>query len=163
MPIISKKRMNLGLPLWEGGPDLAMLFLAMKLVSQQPINGIASADNPVYIAAKRFLALLESSGTLSILYLQAMLLVAIYEFGQSIYPAAWMTIAACSRYADMIGLPSYKNSVHILGQVVSVPTPQPQIHLASDPMDTGDLDRTRRKKKSLVGYIHPRSLHLPGK
>lgn len=118
-PIISKKRMNMGHPLWEGGSDLALLFLAMKLVSKEPVNGVASADCVVYMACKRFLALLESSGTISILYLQAMMLVAIYEYGHSIYPAAWMTVAACSRYADILGLPSYKDSVVILGQCVS--------------------------------------------
>lgn len=115
-PIISKKRMNMGHPLLEGGSDLAMLFLAMKLVSSQPVNGVASADSHLYVAAKRFLALLESAGTVSIMYLQAMILVAIYELGHSIYPAAWMTIGACSRYAEILRLPSYKDSVVILGQ-----------------------------------------------
>ncbi|KAB5578635.1 hypothetical protein GE09DRAFT_1090501 [Coniochaeta sp. 2T2.1] len=118
-PIISKKRMNMGHPLFEGGSDLAMLFLAMKLVSSQPVNGVASADSHLYIASKRFLALLESSGTVSIMYLQAMMLVAIYEFGHSIYPAAWMTIGACSRYAEILGLPSYKDTVVILGQAAT--------------------------------------------
>jgi hypothetical protein len=120
-PIISKKRMNMGEPLHEGGSDLAMLFLAMKLVSSQPVNGVASAESHLYIASKRFIALLESSGTISLMYLQAMVLVAIYEFGHSIYPAAWMTIGACSRYAEILGLPSYKDSVVILGQAVGQP------------------------------------------
>ncbi len=91
-PIISKKRMNLGIPLWEGGPDLALLFLAMKLVTSLPEEGVASADSPVYTACKRGLALLESSGTMTLHYLQAMLLVALYEYGHAIYPAAWMTV-----------------------------------------------------------------------
>lgn len=125
-PIISKKRMNMGHPLLEGGSDLAMLFLAMKLVSSQPVNGVASADSHLYVAAKRFLALLESAGTVSIMYLQAMILVAIYELGHSIYPAAWMTIGACSRYAEILRLPSYKDSVVILGQAVSVPFTAPR-------------------------------------
>ncbi|KAJ9151699.1 Fungal-specific transcription factor domain-containing protein, partial [Coniochaeta hoffmannii] len=118
-PIISKKRMNMGHPLHEGGTDLAMLFLAMKLVSSPPVNGVASADSHLYVASKRFLALLESSGTISLMYLQAMILVAIYEFGHSIYPAAWMTVGACSRYAEILGLPSYKDSVVILGQLAT--------------------------------------------
>jgi hypothetical protein len=120
-PIISKKRMNMGQPLYQGGSDLAMLFLSMKLVCSQPVNGVASADNHLYVASKRFIALLESRGTVSILYLQAMILVAIYELGHSIYPAAWMTIGACSRYAEILGLPSYKDTKVILGPVVSHP------------------------------------------
>lgn len=117
-PIISIKRMNMDHAPYESSPDLAMLLLAMKLVSSQPANGAASAEDNLYIASKSFLALLESSGTISITYLQAMVLVAIYEFGHSIYPAAWMTIGACARYAEILGLPLHKDSVAILGQAV---------------------------------------------
>ena len=111
--------MNLGIPLWDGGPDLAMLFLAMKLVTTPPVEGLAAADHPLYATSKRFVALLESSGTMSMLYLQAMILVALYEFGHSIYPAAWMTIGSCARYAQILGIPSYSDSCLVLGQCVS--------------------------------------------
>ncbi|RYP86583.1 hypothetical protein DL770_004882 [Monosporascus sp. CRB-9-2] len=47
---------------------------------------------------------------------QALILVALYEYGQGIYPAAWMTVGQCVRYADFIGLPSYQDSNNILGQ-----------------------------------------------
>ncbi|KAK3362698.1 hypothetical protein B0T25DRAFT_586894 [Lasiosphaeria hispida] len=115
-PIISKKRMSLGISLWEGGPDLAMLFLAMKLVTSQPVAGVDSAvDNHLYTASKRFLALLEGSGTLSLIHLQSMILVTLYEFGHAIYPAAWMSIAMCARYIDIIGIPSFKESSLMLG------------------------------------------------
>ncbi|KAJ0331468.1 hypothetical protein COL922a_011885, partial [Colletotrichum nupharicola] len=36
LPIVSKKRMNMGVALSQGGPDLAMLFLAMKLMTTHP-------------------------------------------------------------------------------------------------------------------------------
>ena len=119
-PIVSKKRMNIGLPMWDAGPDLAMLFLAMKLVTALPGagEGFRPAESPLYTAAKRFLALLEASGAVSLQYLQAMLLVAIYEMGHAIYPAAWMTVGACSRYADMIGIPSFRESWTVLGTCV---------------------------------------------
>lgn len=116
-PFISRKRMNLGISLSDGGPDLALLFLAMKLITTVPTPEMRSAaDSHLYAACKRFLAQLESAGTLSILYLQAMILVALYEFGHSIYPAAWMTSGACVRYAAMLGLPSFQESCTILGQ-----------------------------------------------
>jgi hypothetical protein len=119
MPIISKKRMNLGHSLRDGSPDLAMLFLAMKLVASHPVSGIASTENPLYNASKGFLSLLESGGTISIIHLQAMVLVAIYELGHSIYPAAWMTVAACTRYADILGLPNYQDACLALGQCLT--------------------------------------------
>ncbi len=119
-PIVSKKRMNLGIPLWDGGPDLALLFLAMKLITSRPDEGVAVADTSLYMACKRCLSLLESAGTMSLQYLQAMLLVALYEYGHAVYPAAWMTIGACARYSDLLGLPAYADSADVLGQCVSI-------------------------------------------
>ncbi|KKY31101.1 putative fungal specific transcription [Diaporthe ampelina] len=75
----------------------------------------SATDSHLYAACKRFLAQLESAGTVSILFLQAMVLVALYEFGHSVYPAAWMTSGSCVRYAAMLGLPSYQGSSTILG------------------------------------------------
>jgi hypothetical protein len=99
MPIISKKRIDLGISFQGGGPDLAMLFLAMKLVTTRP----ESTEN-LYETTRDFLRTLEASNVISIRYLQAMVLVALYEYSHSLYPAAWMTVGACSRYADIIGL-----------------------------------------------------------
>ena len=58
--------------------------------------------------------------TAPILYLQALILVALYEYGHGIYPAAWMTVGQCVRYADFLGIPSYEDSNNILGQCVRV-------------------------------------------
>ncbi|KAK0630123.1 hypothetical protein B0T17DRAFT_589721 [Bombardia bombarda] len=118
-PFISRKRMSLGISLGEGGPDLAMLFLAMKLVTAHPVEGTPCAATPMYTAAKRFLALLESSGNVSLPHLQSMILVALYEFGHGIYPAAWMSISACSRYAEFVGIPAFKESSLMLGSVAT--------------------------------------------
>lgn len=56
----SKKRMDMGFPVQKAGPDLAMLFLAMKLVIA-PAAGIA--DCALYTTAKNFLSCLESNGS----------------------------------------------------------------------------------------------------
>lgn len=127
---ISRKRMNLGISLADGGPDLALLFLAMKLITTTPSSGLTStADMPLYRVSKQFMALLESAGTVSILYLQAMILIALYEYSHAIYPAAWMTVGNCVRYAAMLGLPSYGEAADILGPCVRLlhlyPPPSP--------------------------------------
>ena len=116
---MSKKRLQMGVAVWNAGPDMAMLFLAMKLVTTLPNEGIAPGRHPIYVAAKRFLVLLEAAGVFSLQYLQAMLLVAIYEIGHAIYPSAWMTVGACSRYADLVGIPSFKESCSMIGTIVS--------------------------------------------
>lgn len=93
-----------------------MLFLAMKLITTIPDQGY---DPALYKEAKAFIAQLQNDGTVSLLLLQAMILVAIHEYCHAIYPAAWMTIGACVRYSDLLGLGPKEHTV--LGQVVSFP------------------------------------------
>ncbi|PTB35153.1 hypothetical protein M441DRAFT_32229 [Trichoderma asperellum CBS 433.97] len=73
----------------------------MKLVIA-PAAGIA--DCALYTTAKNFLSRLESNGSVSLLCLQAMVLIALYEYGHAIYPAAWMIIGSCVRYSDLLDL-----------------------------------------------------------
>ncbi|KAF5575666.1 fungal specific transcription factor factor [Fusarium subglutinans] len=113
-PMISKKRMDMGLPVQNAGPDLAILFLGMKLVTTPAIDITGSA---LYDTAKSFVASLESNGVVSLLCLQAMILVALYEYSHAIYPAAWMTVGSCARYADILGIMPGEYSP--LGQVTT--------------------------------------------
>ncbi|KAF9776146.1 hypothetical protein IL306_005708 [Fusarium sp. DS 682] len=110
-PMISKKRMDMGLPIQNAGPDLAMLFLGMKLITTPAIN---ITDSALYDTAKSFLASLESNGVVSLLCLQAMVIIALYEYSHAIYPAAWMTVGSCARYSDVLGLTAGDHA--ILGQ-----------------------------------------------
>uniref|UniRef100_L2G8K8 Fungal specific transcription factor n=1 Tax=Colletotrichum fructicola (strain Nara gc5) TaxID=1213859 RepID=L2G8K8_COLFN len=110
LPIVSKKRMNMGVALSQGGPDLAMLFLAMKLMTThpEPDSNMPAAGMPLYRAAKRFMSLLENGGATSLMALQSMLLIAHFEYAHGIYPAAWITTGSCVRYADFLGLPTFQ-------------------------------------------------------
>lgn len=116
MPIVSKKRIDLGIPLQNGGPDLAMLFLAMKLATSHRAE--PDGDAALYTASKNFLVTLEAAGVVSLPCLQAMILVAIYEYSQAIYPAAWMTVGACARYADILGLSSGGDVLKVMDHCV---------------------------------------------
>lgn len=118
IPIVSQKRLtrNMANPLWEAGPDLALLFLCMKLITSRPQDGIESSHNPIYISAKRFVTLMEASGTASLLVLQANLLVTWFEYGQAIYPAAWMSAGWCVRYANMLGINGHNDATQLLGR-----------------------------------------------
>lgn len=125
MPIVSSKRMdrNLANPLWEAGPDLALLFLSMKLVTSKPQDGVDCAHSPIYLSCKRFVALMEASGMASLLVLQANLLVAWYEYSQAIYPAAWMSSGWCLRYANMLGINGHDEAAQLLEKPASGPFP----------------------------------------
>lgn len=159
--MVTRKRIDLDSTSWDGGADLPLLYLSMKLITSQPRVGFEAAENYLYTASKRFLSLLESAGTASILYLQALVLVALYEYGQGIYPAAWMTVGQCVRYADFLGLPSYEESNVILGQCVRAPWPpgSVMIRMGSLRRDVeltnflGNLDRSRGAAQDLVGCL----------
>lgn len=116
MPILSKKRMDLGIPAQNAGPDLAMLFLAMKLVTTSTSIG---HNNSIYVLTKGFLADLERHGVMSLLCLQAMVLITLYEYSHAIYPAAWMTVGACARYIEILGISCAGRDMQWMGQVVS--------------------------------------------
>jgi len=105
-------------PLWEAGPDLALLFLCMKLITSRPQDGIESSQNPTYTSAKRFVALLETTGTVSLILLQANILVTLFEYGQAIYPAAWMSAGWCVRYGNLLGINGRSEAAQLLGRPV---------------------------------------------
>lgn len=132
--MISRKRIDLGIPFQDGGPDLAVLFLAIKLATTIHSFSMELAEiNSLYAATKGFLATLEANSVVSLRCLQAMILVALYEYSHSIYPTAWMTVGACSRYASMLGLTAAGQTLRIIGPHVcydqahvgtlSIPTP----------------------------------------
>jgi len=109
-------------PLWEAGPDLALLFLSMKLIISRPQDGIESSQNPIYMSAKRFVALMEATGTSSLLVLQANILITWFEYGQAIYPAAWMSAGWCVRYGNMLGINGHGEAAQLLGRPVNLHT-----------------------------------------
>ncbi|AEO66360.1 uncharacterized protein THITE_2114411 [Thermothielavioides terrestris NRRL 8126] len=116
MPFISKKRFyDLHLqPAFRSRPDVVLLLLAIKLITTLPPAGDGDGDGagaqsggartPLYYAVKHFQ--LEVEGAFSILVLQAGVLVALYELGHGIYPAAYLSIGACARYAHALGIHS---------------------------------------------------------
>lgn len=105
-------------PIWDAGPDLALLFLCMKLITSRPQDGIESSQNPVYLSVKRFIALLEMSGAATLMILQANILIMWYEYGQAIYPAAWMTAGWCVRYGNLLGISGQSQATQLLGRPV---------------------------------------------
>ncbi|KAK0632990.1 hypothetical protein B0T14DRAFT_598344 [Immersiella caudata] len=114
-PFISKKRLAIGTSLWEGGPDVAMLFLGMMLVCRTRGEDEGGVGMELYRSAKGFVGALVEGGVVSLAVLQGMVLVAIWEMGMGVYPGAWMTVAQCARYVDLLGIPSFKGSALVLG------------------------------------------------
>ncbi|KUL82557.1 hypothetical protein ZTR_09179 [Talaromyces verruculosus] len=106
MPFISKKRFYdvhiRTLP--PSQSDVILLLLCLKLITTFPPARPRDARTPSYYAAKNFYSDLEGKGPFSILILQAGVLLGLYEIGHGIYPAAFLTIGACARYAHALGI-----------------------------------------------------------
>lgn len=115
LPFISRKRMELTLtnPGLEMTFDLALLLLCMKLITQVPMGDPQRARGPLYTLAKRTLYLAESHGLICIRTLQANILVAAYEIGHAIYPAAYLTTGHCARLGHALGLNDRRHAPQI--------------------------------------------------
>lgn len=108
MPLISKKGFFAHLlnPLAQRRSELSLLIICMQLYCARDLNpGTGALDVTVlYHNAKRLHFEMEAAGVLSLRVLQAGILIALYEFGQAIYPAAYLTVGACARYGTAIGV-----------------------------------------------------------
>ncbi|UKZ51890.1 hypothetical protein TrVGV298_005655 [Trichoderma virens] len=108
MPIISKKGFFAHLlnPLSQRRSELGLLIICMQLYCAPDLNPETGAldVSALYHNAKRLHFEMEAAGILSLRVLQAGILIALYEVGQAIYPAAYLTVGACARYGIAIGV-----------------------------------------------------------
>ncbi|KAF4450151.1 hypothetical protein F53441_6669 [Fusarium austroafricanum] len=98
----------------HGNIDL-LVFLALEALMTQPMvtasdNNISPQNNPCYLKAKEYSFAAESRGCINIRLVQTIVLIALYEFGHHIYPAAYLTIGQAVRLATMVGLHSQKEA-----------------------------------------------------
>ena len=114
-PMISKIRLyqHLANPLHEPGADIALLFLAMKLACSE-IPEDLPPQTQLYQDVKSFYNYIESQNGFSIQMMQALLLIALYETGHSIYPAAYLSIGNASRLGYAMGLHKIRKAPQML-------------------------------------------------
>ncbi|KAF5554655.1 Zn(II)2Cys6 transcription factor [Fusarium mexicanum] len=88
-----------------------LVFLALEaLVTQSDGHAISPQSNPSYLKANHGSFIAESGGAINIRLIQTLTLVALYELGHHIYPAAYLTIGQAVRLATMVGLHSQKDA-----------------------------------------------------
>jgi hypothetical protein len=105
MPIINKSKLD---RLTDGThkelrADVVLLLLCMKLVHEVPLDTYVE-ESSLYVVIKRFSFTLDMAGIYSLLKLQASLLIAVYELGHAILPAAYRTIGDCARQGITLGI-----------------------------------------------------------
>jgi hypothetical protein len=112
-PIISKQRFYSTLmnPLSQPRADVALLVLCMRLTTV-PRSKDPMVSTPEYSAAKNFYAAVEGAGACSTQVLQSGILIAFYEFGHAIYPAAHFSVGTCARYGVSFGMDIDEYSEH---------------------------------------------------
>lgn len=103
MPLVSKKRFydHHLKNLLHSHADISLLFLCIKLVTEIPSSDPRTL---LYHTAKHFYLDVESSGICTIQVLQSGVLIALYEIGHALYPAAFLSIGVCARFAHTLGI-----------------------------------------------------------
>ncbi|KAF4341541.1 hypothetical protein FBEOM_4443 [Fusarium beomiforme] len=116
LPMLSIKRLKQDanfLANTDRGSVDVLIFLALEaLMNQSSINGSSTLpqSNPSYLKAKHYSFIAESGGTINLRLIQTITLIASYEIGHRIYPAAYLTVGQAVRLATMIGLHSQKEA-----------------------------------------------------
>ncbi|PTB39225.1 hypothetical protein M441DRAFT_196357 [Trichoderma asperellum CBS 433.97] len=104
MPFLSKKKFTERIlnPLSPPRSASTLLIATMKLLADQlPEQGPRCK---AYYLIKNSLLEAESSCSLELRVLQAIISMAIFELGHAIYPAAYLTVGYCVRYGSALGL-----------------------------------------------------------
>lgn len=102
MPIISQARWKrLTGPSARPASDVKLLLFAMKLLLWVPSGDSLLRDpqHEDYSLMKDHLSHAENAGLLNLNLLQAWILTTIYEYAHGIYPASYISIGTCLRYA----------------------------------------------------------------
>lgn len=105
LPIISTKRLHSQLASQDYifNADFTLLLLTMQLLIEDPSDS-SFASRSLYHAAKQYLQTVETGGLLTLKLLQASVLIATYEIGHGIYPAAFLTVGHCVRLGQALGI-----------------------------------------------------------
>ncbi|KAJ5750745.1 hypothetical protein N7533_007773 [Penicillium manginii] len=106
LPIISRKRYLAAIlnPLSPSRRPTALLALCMKLCCSSAYDEESPRKNSLYKLVKKFYSEVESTQDLCVEVLQAAILIAIFEIGDAVYPAAYLTVGVCARYGIAMGL-----------------------------------------------------------
>jgi hypothetical protein len=108
LPIMSHKRFYDHLhTLFDDSADAgysALCFCIYLLNQQPPVLPNGSMQTSQYVRVKSILSLLEATSYVSLEIVQCRVLVAFYELGHAIYPAASMSIATAAKLARVLCL-----------------------------------------------------------
>ena len=108
-PILSMKRLRQDLKSHDtrDNDDLQVLLICMRLISASTpttASTLQHSEENDYLLARQYCLFAESGGFITLRLMQSLLLIALYEYGHAIYPAAYLTIGRAVRLGTMMGL-----------------------------------------------------------
>jgi hypothetical protein len=111
--VLSRKRVLQRVQTYNSSTDasFALLLLCMKMIISPPAGG--EAVTQLYRTARGFASLLENIPSISLDLLQAHILIAMYEVGHSIFPAAFFSVGHVARMCMLMGLHDRKHAAQL--------------------------------------------------
>ncbi|KAH0525930.1 hypothetical protein TsFJ059_009328 [Trichoderma semiorbis] len=107
LPVLDEERFRarlLGKTPAELPADVALLLLCMRLITSAPSESSRNGTRTeLHLVAKQGFLNLEMAGVLSVECLEAGLLISLYEINHAIYPSAFLSVGACTRYGQAMG------------------------------------------------------------
>ncbi|KKP05384.1 hypothetical protein THAR02_02489 [Trichoderma harzianum] len=107
LPVLDEERFRgrlLGKTPAELPADVALLLLCMRLITSAPSESSRNGTRTdLHLAAKQGFLNLEMAGVMSVECLEAGLLISLYEISHAIYPSAFLSVGACTRYGLAMG------------------------------------------------------------
>jgi len=115
-PMLSRKRFEIMLndPGFKPLPDVALLFSAMHLLTDEGSNCRNSTRTNSYWSVKDYAVALEANAVMTPQLLQANVLIAAYEIGHAIYPGGYLSVGRCAIIGKALGLDNRKNAPQML-------------------------------------------------
>lgn len=106
LPFISRTRLQqqCARRSFQNQADMLLLLLAIKLITTPPPAKPRNPRTPLYQTVKHLYVEVEGSCALTLSTLQAGIIVALYELAHGIFPAAFLSVAGCARFAHAIGI-----------------------------------------------------------
>ncbi|KAH8678310.1 hypothetical protein BX600DRAFT_148377 [Xylariales sp. PMI_506] len=117
-PIISRKRLHQHIQRLDDhrDPSIHILLVAMKLVSNSPEDDDTQGKSALYLLFRHYYNILETSSIISLSLLQAVILLTLYELGQGIFPAAYLTVGRAARLCSLVGGAELRGATRLFKQ-----------------------------------------------
>jgi hypothetical protein len=107
LPVLSPKKLFQDMnTLPSDDPGLVLLLICLRLLSDADYSG----PTQEYKFAKALSSSAENEGIVSLRLIQSLVLLAVYELGNGIYPSVYLTIGRAARLAMLVGIHDRKGA-----------------------------------------------------